>query len=58
VLLVQAGYRPRALCVVLDDPVVAARSLREHLWPADLVQLVVILAEVVADGLRERTTTQ
>jgi hypothetical protein len=58
VLLAQAGYRPRTLFVVLDDPIVAARSLRDHLRPADLMELVVILAEAVADGLRERTTTQ
>jgi hypothetical protein len=58
VLLAQAGYRPRTLFVVLDDPVVAARSLRDHLLPADLMELVVILAEAVADSLRERTTTQ
>jgi hypothetical protein len=54
----QVGYRPRTLSVVLDDPVAAARSLRNHLRPADLMELVVILAEAAADGLRERTTTQ
>jgi hypothetical protein len=57
-LLAQAGYRPRTLAVVLDDPVAAARSLRNHMRPADLMELVVILAEAAADGLRERTTTQ
>jgi len=53
----RAGYRPRTLSVVLDDPVAAARSLRNHLEPTDLLKLIVILAEAAADVVRKRTTT-
>jgi hypothetical protein len=54
----QAGSPSRTLSVVLDDPVAAARSLHNHMQPTDLLELIVILAEAAADGLRERTTTQ
>jgi hypothetical protein len=40
--------------VLLDDPAAAALSLRTHMEPADLMELVLILAEAAADVLRER----
>jgi hypothetical protein len=43
--------------VLLNDPVAAARSLRNHMQPADLIELIIILAEEAADVVRERTTT-
>ncbi|HEV7829276.1 MAG TPA: hypothetical protein VGP04_10575 [Pseudonocardiaceae bacterium] len=51
---VQTGYRPRTVSVLLDDPAAAALSLRTHMEPADLMELVLILAEAAADVLRER----
>lgn len=54
----RAGYRPRFLSVALDDPVAAAWSLRNHMEPADLMKLIVILAEAAADVVRQRTKTQ
>ncbi|MCA1695018.1 MAG: hypothetical protein LC749_09930 [Actinobacteria bacterium] len=45
---------PRTLSLRLDDPAAAALSLRTHMQPADLMELVVILAEAAADVLRER----
>ena len=50
----QAGYRPRTLCVVVDDPAAAALALRNQMKPADLMELILILAEAAADILRER----
>jgi hypothetical protein len=50
---VQADYRPRILSVLLDDPA-AALSLRTHMEPADLMELILILAEAAADVLREQ----
>jgi hypothetical protein len=50
-------YRPRTLSVLLNDPVAAARSLRNHMQPADLIELIIILAEEAADVVRGRTTT-
>lgn len=55
--MAQAGYRPRTLPVLLDDPAAAALSLRTHMEPADLMALVLILAEAAADVLRERKKT-
>ncbi len=52
--LVEASYRPRTLSVLLDDPAAAALSLRTHMEPADLMELILILAEAAADVLRER----
>ncbi|MGH3984361.1 MAG: hypothetical protein ACREX8_09770 [Gammaproteobacteria bacterium] len=52
--MVQAGYRPRMLSVRLDDPAAAARSLRTHMEPADLMELIYVLAEAAADVLREQ----
>lgn len=52
--MVQAGYRPRTLSVRLDDPAATARSLRTHMEPADLMQLIQILAEAAAEVLNER----
>ena len=51
-----ARCRPRTLSVVLDDPVAAARSLRTHMRPAELMELIIILAEAVPDVLGQRTT--
>jgi len=50
----QAGYRPRTLSVLLDDPAAAALSLRIHMEPTDLMELILILAEATADVLRQR----
>jgi hypothetical protein len=50
----QPQHRPRTLCVLLDDPAAAALSLRTHMQPADLQELLLILATVAADVLRER----
>jgi hypothetical protein len=58
VLVRQVGYRPRIVSVVLDDPIAAARSLRNHMEPADLMELIVILAEAAADGVGKRAMTQ
>jgi len=52
--MVQAGYQARTLSVLLDDPAAAALSLRAHMEPADLMALILILAETAADVLRER----
>jgi hypothetical protein len=52
--MVQTGYRPRTLSVHLDDPAAAARSLRTHMEPAELMELTYILAEAAADALRKR----
>lgn len=54
----RAGYRPRTLSVVLDDPVAVARSLRNHMEPTDLLELIVILAEAAADVAHKRISTQ
>ena len=53
----QAGYRPRTLCVVVDDPAAAALALRNQMKPADLMELVLILAEAAADVLGQRKQT-
>jgi len=58
VLVPQVGYRPRTVSVVLNDPAAAARSLRNHMEPADLMELIVILAEAAADIVGKRATTQ
>ena len=50
--------RSRALSVVVDDPAALARVLREQMKPADLMELVVILAEAMAEVLRQRNHTQ
>jgi hypothetical protein len=51
---VEDGYRPRTLSVHLDDPAAAARSLQTHMEPAELMELIYILAEAAADVLREQ----
>jgi hypothetical protein len=48
-MMVQTGYRPRTLSVLLDDPAAAALFLRTHMEPADLMELTLILAEAAAD---------
>jgi hypothetical protein len=53
----RAGCRPRTLSMVLDDPVVVARTLRDHMEPPDLLELIVILAQVAADVARKRIST-
>ncbi len=53
-VMAQTGSRPRMLSVRLDDPGAAARSLRTHMGPADLMELICVLAETAADVLRER----
>jgi hypothetical protein len=50
----QAGYRPRTLCVVVDDPAAAALALRSQMKPADLMELILILAEAAAEVLGKR----
>jgi hypothetical protein len=50
----QPQHRPRTLSVVLDDPAAAALSLRTHMQPADLRELLLILATAAADTLRDR----
>jgi hypothetical protein len=55
-LVSQPGRRAPTLSVVLDDPVAVALFLRDHMQPADLVELIVILAEAEADIVRKRTT--
>ena len=50
----QAGYRSHTLCVVVDDPAAAALVLRNQMKPADLMELVLILAEAAADVLGKR----
>jgi hypothetical protein len=46
--------RPRTLSVLLDDPAAAALSLRTHMQPADLRELLLILATAAANPLRDR----
>lgn len=48
------GCRPRTLPVLLDDPAATALALRTHMGPADLMELILILAEAAADVLRDR----
>jgi len=55
-LVSQSGRRAPTLSVMWDDPVAVARFLRDHMQPADLVELIVILAEAAADVARKRTT--
>jgi hypothetical protein len=43
--------------VVLDDPAAVAGALRDQMEPADLMELMIILAEVTADVLRQRNQT-
>jgi hypothetical protein len=50
----QLQHRPRTLRVLLDDPAAAALSLRTHMPPADLQELLLILATAAADALRDR----
>jgi hypothetical protein len=50
----QPQHPPRTLRVLLDDPAAAALSLRAHMQPADLQELLLILATAAADGLRDR----
>jgi hypothetical protein len=40
--------------VVLDDPAVVAQALREQMEPADLMELMFILAEATAGVLRQQ----
>jgi hypothetical protein len=42
--------------VLLDDPADAALSLRTHMPPADLMELILILAQSAADALRNHHT--
>ena len=58
VLAPSLGYRSRMVSVAVDDPRAAARSLRNHLLPAELMELAVILAEVAANVVGKRTTRQ
>jgi len=58
VLAPPLGYRSRMVSVAVDDPRAAARSLRNHLQPAELMELAVILAEVAANVVGKRTTRQ
>ncbi|MGH3776743.1 MAG: hypothetical protein ACRDRR_13610 [Pseudonocardiaceae bacterium] len=46
--------QPRTLSVLLDDPAAAALSLRTHMEPAALMELILILAEAAADVLQAR----
>lgn len=49
-----AGYRSDTLSVVLDNLAAVAQALREQMQPADLMDLMFILAEATADVLRQR----
>jgi hypothetical protein len=52
--MAQASSRPRCLSVLLHDPAAAALFLRTHMKPDDLMELILILADVAADLLRAR----
>lgn len=54
----RAGDRSRTLSLVVDDPAAVARALRDQMEPADLMELVFILAEATAEILRQRNHTQ
>jgi hypothetical protein len=54
----RAGARSRTLSVVVDDPAAVAQALHDRMEPADLRELIVILAEAIADVLRQRTQSQ
>ena len=53
-----AGDRSRTLSVVVDDPAAVAQALHDQMAPADLRELIVILAEAIADVLRQRKQPQ
>ncbi|MGA9310728.1 MAG: hypothetical protein WBV74_10200 [Pseudonocardiaceae bacterium] len=48
----QPQHQPRTLSVLLDDPAAAALFLRTHMQPADLRELLLLLATAAADALR------
>lgn len=50
----RVGERSRVVSVVVDDPAGLAHVLQEQMDPADLVELVVILAQAMAEVLRQR----
>jgi hypothetical protein len=50
----QAPHRRRTLRVLLDDPADAALSLRTHMQPADLMEMILMLAQSAADALRDQ----
>ena len=45
------------MSVVLDDPAAVAQALRDQMKPADLMELMFILAGATADVLRQRHQT-
>lgn len=54
----RAGDRSRTLSVVVDDPAAVAQALHDQMEPADLSELIVLLAEAMADVLRQRKQPQ
>jgi hypothetical protein len=50
----QPQHQPRTLTVPLDDPAATALSLRTHMQPVDLRELLLLLATAAADTLRDR----
>ncbi len=50
----QPQHQPRTLRVPLDDPAAAALSLRTHMQPAELRELLLLLVTAAADTLRDR----
>ena len=52
--MVKAGYRPRTLTVRPDDPEAVVKSLRTHMEPAALVELLRLLADALSESLEER----
>lgn len=55
--MVQAGYRPRTLSVRPDDPASVVKTLRTHMEPEALVELMRLLADALQEQLcAERQT--
>lgn len=51
--MVKAGFRPRTLTVPLGRPDSVAQTLIKHMEPSELVALVRLLADALADALGE-----
>jgi hypothetical protein len=54
----RGGDQSRTLSVAVDDPAAVAQTLHDQMAPADLRELIVILAEAIADVLRQRKQPQ
>ena len=53
-VMVSAGSPPRCLSILLHDPAAVALFLRTHMTADDLMELILILADVAVDVVRAR----